>query len=329
MVAKKKKTKTAIAPAAVDNELIAETLAQMPEELRTLAEKAKEYTKSDHQMVLDRWNLGKLVAEATNNERKYGEAALRQLAIVLYGTPEQEHLLSRCRVFANTYALGHVKDLLKRQGATAKLTWSHFDMLCQLIGSAKTTKKREKLELRILDENLGVRATRAEISRIQGGKSTGGAREAARPRNPVAGLQQLAHACQLLTSRDEIYLDDVFKPLTEIEDDAVTANLVEQLNTAYQNVSELRERLDSYHDSLNELIEKTAAVISANSELDGDDDGDADDGVDGDAGSDADVGDDDEDAVGETEEDETEAPQKARKAKKGKKSKKRKTVAAV
>ena len=306
--------------ASVDTDIIADNEAQMPQELKKLAEKGKEFAKANASMLLARWELGKLVGEATQNERKYGESAVRQLSIAWFGTPSEEALLQRCRVVATTYEKKDIQTLLKRQEqfGVQRLCWSHVDLLCQLQG-AKAAKQRAKLENRVVDEGMSVSNLRKVIIDLQGGKRSNGGRQSM-PRSPMAALQKLINEAQGLVNDEEVYDNYLFTPFSEMEDNDVgNADLLNQLNTAHETLEEALGVLTGQKEKLDQLIERSGA-LSGNA---GEGDDEADDAAVADA--DDDDEDDAEPAAADDDDDEEAPPRK--KTKKSKKGKKRRKAA--
>jgi hypothetical protein len=317
-----KKTKKA---KAVETDLVAENREVMTKELIALCDEARPYAKADAQMIINRWELGSLVQKAVGNDRRYGEGALRCMAIELYGSPRQEALLQRCRVLSSTYEKKDLQALIKRQGDTTRLTWTHVDALCQLSGSKKAAARREALENRIIDDGMTVDEVRAEIIKFQGGKrSKGGRASAAAPRTPMAALQRFNNDARRIVDQSEIWEGYMLEPLARFEDEDRNADLLEQLQSAFTSADELDDMLEEYKTKLQEEIEKTSAVVSSSGEGAVEDE-DEDDGEEAEDAEEEAADDDDDDA-------EEAAPQKQKASKKsgkkGRSKKRRKAVAA-
>lgn len=290
-MAKKAKSGSTAAEAA---SLVAETREAMPVELQQLADKGMALVKKEADAVLDKYDIGALVMQATNNERRYGTAAVRQLAIVWYGNPSCEQDLQHCRFIAASYERKHLAGLLKTAGNTVRLTFNHVRQLARLSGNARLLKKRATLENAVVVDGLGVRELTREVARaLGGGKQSNGGRSAAPPRSPIAGLQQLTQQLRQIQSREAIVTDYVLNPLAEVEEDAVTPELAEIMQTTYSALDEVVTLLQTYGESLASLIEKASEVLEARGE--GTSDGDE--ALDAEASEDEEAEDDDGDEL--------------------------------
>jgi hypothetical protein len=306
--------------------LIAETREAMSVDLQQLAAQGLPLIKKEAEAVLDYYDVGALVAKATNNERRYGTSAVRQLAIVWYGSASREADLQSYRYVAASYDRKHLQKLLKAAGDTSRLTFSHVRELSRLTGNARLAKRRDKLEEVIVSDGLGIRELKQEVARaLGGGKQSNGGRAAAPPRSPIAGLQQLTQQLRQLQSREAIVTDYVLQPLADVEEDAVTPELAEIMQTAYSAIEEAVAMLQTYNESLSQLIEKASQTLQNRGEESVPEDDSPEDEDQEDEDPEDEDPEDDEPVLEDEDEDEEEAP--APKA--SKKKKKKRATASV
>lgn len=212
--------------------------------------------------IMTRHALGEIVRELVGDERRYGESAVPNLAIVL---GERANFLWECRQFAMTYSSDRIEQLmLSCQGSGWKLSWSHFERLSSEDLDAKT---RRELELVTVRRRLSVSELVALIQQKKGKRGNNKAgRAPLPPRNPLMGMEQMSKSSIAFLNRTAIWDTGIFEALENAGADQLDVGVLQQMEDAKQNQYNLAKQALANAERYAKAIGKVKKKIQSKKE---------------------------------------------------------------
>lgn len=193
--------------------------------------------------VLTRWEIGEIVRDATNNERKYGADIVGKLAKAL-GGENSEVELYQYRQLANVYSREQVERLISRPMVRGgQISWSHIRALVAVDGGDPASPAREELAELCFKEQLTtaalidkIRARMDKPERRRGGLA---------PKTPSAAMQQADKYRQAVVAKLPVWEKAIFGSLVETPPDQVSDKLLQQISDFRKGQEELRAAADA------------------------------------------------------------------------------------
>jgi len=232
----------------------------MPKPLQAMAAKMKRATDEivSHE-VLGKYGLGEEVRRVTNNERKYGEAAVPTLAAFL---GEHPNVLWDCQRFCNAYTRTEVERMIRRVGAGGqRITFGHLRVLSGLEGT-DALKKRVRLEKAILEEGLSVRALEKAVQAILGSRTTSATpgRNVRVAKDVLSGLADMTTNTKKLVNRVPSWEKGVFVRVAA--GDGVTKKTVTQLEASKKVMDDSIAKLEGVSSQLDKAISQAKKELA-------------------------------------------------------------------
>jgi hypothetical protein len=216
-------------------------------------------------VIWKKFKLGQIVRDMKQNEARYGESAVEQLAVVL-GSPATE--LWEAQRLATCYTEETLQKLIDRAAKTGRrIQWSHLRQLADMSESAGAgaAKTRRELETQIINEGLTARELTQIIQQRLGARSLGSGRTPAPPRTPAAGLQQIREFSNGFVRRWEGYAEHVFKALDTAGEDQLSEQTMQHLEESKEAQLKLQETLTQSLNRTNAAISRVDRVLHGTS----------------------------------------------------------------
>lgn len=233
-------------------------LADMTPELREIYEEIK--TKQESMVkntVLSTYEVGELVARATTNKTKYGEAAVETLAAAL-GKHYTASDLYKYRALAKAYTREQIEKLVEQKTrGGGRISVTH---LVKLAG--QPAQKRRELTRAVFEEDL----TTDELAmRIQGPrekKDSDGGRKPKPPKTISKGLKDIGDYCTGVRKRVNIWDQHVFRRIQKAPPELCDEDLLFQLEKTRKAEEKAIE--DSQHiiEKLDDSIARVKRVLA-------------------------------------------------------------------
>lgn len=216
--------------------------------------------------VMTYWKMGEYAKNVTNNERKYGEAAMETLGKALRGVLPDPQMIWRCRRLANAFTQEELAGLMERETSGGKkITVSHLDQVTEL-----APRLRNQMIKRIFKEDLSVRDLRGILQEKLGTRS-GGGRPVAVPTTVTGGLSQIEKYSGEIHKRLSVWRTGVFNRIKDTPPDDVTSKTVKVIKSTKKQVEQMVEdgeyilqKLEESEDRVNKVLSQRKDSASSN-----------------------------------------------------------------
>lgn len=182
--------------------------------------------------IMARYRIGCHVSAVTNNERKYGEAAVSTLAQSLGGTIS-DTMLWEFRQLANAFSEKMLEDILaKKTTGDRRITYNHLRLL-----SGLRPDTRKAMLKKMFVEDLTTDELMAAIQAKHGGKRSKGGRGITPPKTINAGLNQISKLSSDVHKRMAIWDKAVFDKLVKGPADDIDSDALKVIGVTHNEVS--------------------------------------------------------------------------------------------
>ncbi len=243
-----------------------ELLEQMTPATRALAEDllANHVIKNQLSTIEHAHAVGRALVKARNDQAKYGDNAIIQIAEYL-DLPDGRNRLFQMVRLSEVWTLDAIKNQIKisSEAGFSGLTMTHFYLLTDV--SSET--KRQKLLDKSIKNHLSARELQAEIS---GGASGGGGRSGGQGRKitppkslPVAFVKvgkTAQHLTNLVTAVDSMIDGADVDAIGSVEE---LATIQQRSREARESLNGLKQVIDGQIARMDELDQKTQNRINA------------------------------------------------------------------
>lgn len=210
--------------------------------------------------IMTRWEIGEIVREVTNNERKYGKGIVEQLAKALGGENSQNELY-QYRLLANTYTKEHLERLINRPMFNGnQIAWSHLRLLISIDRDTPSSEVRAEMTELLYTEHMTAATLADRIRKRLAGEN--GDVAPLHPKSPAAAMQQADKYCQAVVSRVPVWEESIFKRVMETPPDQISPKMLEQLEAFAKNTQESSEVLLQTSKKAADALERLKRVAS-------------------------------------------------------------------
>lgn len=208
--------------------------------------------------IMARYRIGRHVSAVTDNERKYGEAAVSTLAQALGGTIS-DTMLWEFRRLATAFSEEMLKDILaKRTTGDRRVTYNHLRVL-----SGLKPDTRKAMLKKVFVEDLTTDELMAVIQAKQGGKRSKGGRSITPPKTVNAGLNQISKLSGDVHKRMTIWDKAVFDKLMKGPADDIDPDALKVIGVTHNEVSAMVKDGQKLLASLEKSENRVKGVLTA------------------------------------------------------------------